>query len=720
MKRLAKLVTTRSKSVLYGFIALVALSTIFGIQSFGSLKGGGYEDPTSDSARVTSLLSTEFKIDQPELVAILDFGRSADDPLSQTVATAFADRLNEYPEVEKLDSYYSSGKPASLKSTDGTAVYFFINLDDKINQAQVATAMQDEFGGGFNEASVYLAGMVAVTSELNAMISSDLALAETIALPIMLLLMIFVFGSLIAAGLPLMVGALSIIGSFFFVWVATLFTDTSVFSANLITGMGLGLGIDYALLMVNRFREEREAGSNVSEAVEKMVLTAGRTVLFSGLTVAIVLGSMAIFPQYFLKSMAYAGVAVVGLSLASALFALPAALNLLGDRVNKFTLYKGAVKHQDEGIWADIARSVMQKPIRVLLVSVLALGSLVALGNGVQFGQVDDRILPRDNRVVAASNIIRERFEGREANPVEVLLKGASDDQVAEYAKALSADDFVKSVRTSEGYFEAGEQIAPANPFDPTKYAAGDYRRIVAIHDVESRGTSGLELTDRLRAIDTVGIDEVLIGGGAAVYTDSQKGIEHNLPTVLLWIIISTLVLLFLFTGSFILPIKAVLLNFLSLGATIGFLSWVFIGGHLQFLLGDFQVTGTIDTSSLVLIAVITFGLSMDYELFLLSRIKEQHDAGLSTTESVAMGLQKSGRIITAAALVLAVSFFAFVTSGVSIMKMMGLGIAFAVLLDATIIRALLVPALMRLFGNLNWWAPKWAKKIYRKIGLEH
>jgi RND superfamily putative drug exporter len=562
--------------------------------------------------------------------------------------------------------------------------------------------------------------MVAVTSELNAMISSDLALAETIALPIMLVLMIFVFGSLVAAGLPLMVGALSIVGSFFFVWVATLFTDTSVFSANLITGLGLGLGIDYALLMVNRFREERQAGSNVSEAVEKMVLTAGRTVLFSGMTVAIVLGSMAIFPQYFLKSMAYAGVAVVGLSLASALFALPAALNLLGDRVNKFTLYKGALEHQDEGIWADIARSVMQKPIRVLLVSVLALGSLVALGNGVQFGQVDDRILPRDNRVVAASNIIRERFEGREANPVEVLAKGASDDQVVEYAKALSADASIKSVRTSEGYFENGEQIAPANPFDPTKYAAGDYRRIVAIHDVESRGTSGLELTDRLRAIDTAGIDQVLIGGGAAVYTDSQKGIEHNLPTVLLWIVLSTLVLLFLFTGSFILPIKAVLLNFLSLGATIGFLSWVFIGGHLQFLLGDFQVTGTIDTSSLVLIAVITFGLSMDYELFLLSRIKEQHDAGLSTTESVAMGLQKSGRIITAAALVLAVSFFAFVTSGVSVMKMMGLGIAFAVLLDATIIRALLVPALMRLFGNLNWWAPKWAKKIYRKIGLEH
>jgi len=224
----------------------------------------------------------------------------------------------------------------------------------------------------------------------------------------------------------------------------------------------------------------------------------------------------------------------------------------------------------------------------------------------------------------------------------------------------------------------------------------------------------------KLRGLDASAFDEVLIGGSAAVYTDSQQGIERNLGPALAWLVLSTFVLLFLFTGSILLPIKAVLLNFLSLSATIGFLAWVFGGGHLKEVLGDFQVTGTLDTSTLVLISVLTFGLSMDYELFLLSRIKEEHEAGASTTDSVANGLQKSGRIITAAALVLAVSFIGFISSGVSMIKMMGLGIAFAIILDATIVRALLVPALMRLFGSANWWAPKWAKKIADKAGFAH
>ena len=273
-------------------------------------------------------------------------------------------------------------------------------------------------------------------------------------------------------------------------------------------------------------------------------------------------------------------------------------------------------------------------------------------------------------------------------------------------------------VRTNVGVFADGVQLYPYSPADPTVYKASGYTRIVAVHNVESRSTDGLDLTKSIRAVDGSAFDQVLVGGSAAVYTDSLQGIERSLPWALGWIVLATLILLFLFTGSFLLPLKAVLLNFMSLGATIGFLSWVFIGGQLKFLLGDFQTTGTIDTSSLVLIAVLTFGLSMDYELFLLSRIKEQHDAGLDTTESVALGLQKSGRIITAAALVLGVSFISFITSGVSIMKMMGLGIAFAVLLDATVVRALLVPALMRLFGKANWWAPKWAQAVYRKIGL--
>ena len=718
MKNLAKFVLGHSKLVLFGFIGLVLASSILGFQAFGLLKGGGYDNPNADSTKVTQLLSSEYNIDQAEVVAILDFPRSADDPLSQTVGTAFTGAIKKIKSVSSVECYYSRGHAPALKSTDGTAVYYFINLDDKAAQAKAVDDLQAEFGSGFNDAAVYFAGMAAVTSELNTIIKDDITLAEAIAVPVLIVLMLFVFGSLIAAGLPLMVGGLAIVGSFFFIWLSAQFTDTSVFGINLITGMGLGLGVDYALLMVNRFREERQTGMDVSAAVERTLMTAGRTVLFSGFTVAIVLGSMFLFPQYFLRSMGYAGLVVVVLALAASLLALPAALNLLGDRVNKFVVYKGAVKQVNDGIWADIARSVMAKPVRVVLVAVLGLGSLMALGTGVQFGQVDDRVLPANNRVVLATNVIRDRFEGREASPVEFLLKGATDSEVEAYAKKISKVSHVVQVRTNVGVFADGAQLYPYSPADPTVYKASGYTRIVAVHNVESRSTDGLDLTKSIRAVDGSAFDQVLVGGSAAVYTDSLQGIERSLPWALTWIVLATLILLFLFTGSFLLPLKAVLLNFMSLGATIGFLSWVFIGGQLKFLLGDFQTTGTIDTSSLVLIAVLTFGLSMDYELFLLSRIKEQHDAGLDTTESVALGLQKSGRIITAAALVLGVSFISFITSGVSIMKMMGLGIAFAVLLDATVVRALLVPALMRLFGKANWWAPKWAQAVYRKIGL--
>ena len=573
MKNLAKFVLGHSRLVLFGFVALVLASSILGFQAFGLLKGGGYDNPSSDSTQVTKLLASEYNIDQAEVVAILDFPRSADDPLSQTVGSAFTGAIKKIKSVSSVESYYSRGHAPALKSTDGTAVYYFINLDDKAAQAKAVDDLQAEFSSGFNDAAVYFAGMAAVTSELNTIIKDDITLAEAIAVPVMIVLMLFVFGSLIAAGLPLMVGGLAIVGSFFFIWLSAQITDTSVFGINLITGMGLGLGVDYALLMVNRFREERQTGIDVTAAVERTLMTAGRTVLFSGFTVAIVLGSMFLFPQYFLRSMGYAGLVVVVLALAASLFALPAALNLLGDRVNKFVVYKGAVKQVEDGIWADIARSVMAKPVRVVLVAVLGLGSLMALGTGVQFGQVDDRVLPANNRVVLATNVIRDRFEGREASPVEFLLKGATDSEVEAYAKKISKVSHVVQVRTNVGVFADGAQLYPYSPADPTVYKAGGYTRIVAIHNVESRSTDGLDLTKSIRAVDASAFDQVLVGGSAAVYTDSLQGIERSLPWALGWIVLATLILLFLFTGSFLLPLKAVLLNFMSLGATIGFLS---------------------------------------------------------------------------------------------------------------------------------------------------
>ncbi|MFM1954479.1 MAG: hypothetical protein RL118_670 [Actinomycetota bacterium] len=718
MKRLAKYVISHSKTVLFGYVALIALSSIWGFQAFAGLKGGGYDDPNSESAKVSQILEAEFDVKSADLVGIIDFGSPADDTSNQLLTKRFMEELSGTDGVEKVESYYDLGQPASLKSNDGKAVYFFGYLSEDQSQSKTAGRIADAYADGFEGATVYVAGFAAVTGELNHSIETDIITAESIAVPITIVLLLFVFGSLVAAGLPLLVGGLAIVGSFFAVWVATQVTETSIFSVNLITGLGLGLGIDYALLMVNRYREERKRGRDIREAVATTVETAGRTVLFSGLTVALVLLAMYFFPQYFLRSLALGGVAVVVLSVTGAIIALPAAMRLIGDGVNRLKVIRGDLAPKDHGMWSNVARFVMRRPVAILLVAVFALGGLTALGSCAKFGQVDDRILPADNRVVVANNEARTRFSGREASPLEIVVTGASDDQLLAYTHDLSQVADIVRVQSPLGITEDGK-LDPGYAPMFAGFVAGEHQRVQAVGDVEPRSPEGAALVDAVRAIEHDGF-EVQVGGSAAIYNDSQKGIENNLPLAVLWIVGATLLLLFLFTGSVLLPIKAVLLNFLSLGATLGFLTWVFMEGHLQWLIGDFTVTGTIDSSTIVLIAVVAFGLSMDYELFLLSRIKEQHDAGHGTTDSVAVGLQRSGRIITAAALVLAVSFIGFVSSGVSIIKMMGLGIAFAILLDATIVRALLVPALMRLFGELNWWAPRWLKLLHKRFGLDH
>ena len=727
MRPLTNFVIARSKLSLFGFIGLILLSLIGGVQAFGNLSGGGYTNPGSDSAKVAGILVNDFKLNEPEVVLIADMGRSVDDPESAEIADRVTYALEQVEGVDSVSSYYSLGSPASLRSTDGKATYFFVELDPKASMTEVSGVIQDKFTGENYGATLYVVGVGAVTSEVNHTIEADLIKAESVALPLVMLLMIFVFGSVVAAGLPLMIAVLTILGSFFFIWLSSLITETSTFSVNLVTGLGLGLGIDYALLMVNRYREQRQQKQEVAKAVEVTMLTAGRTVFFSGLTVGLVMVGLNFFPQTFLKSFAMAGVVSVGLAVAAALIALPATLNLLGDRLEKWPLFKHRPT-KDVGFWSKLAVFVMKRPVAIILVSVVALGSLAGLGANIKLGLIDDRILPPDNRVVVATDQIRERFSGREGSPVEIMVKSSNEEQITSFATKLSNQKDIVRVQTSEGVFTKIEMpdgsmsdgmLVPGTETLFTDYKGDTWTRIVVIADVEPRSPAGEEMTLSLRE-QSNGFSEILIGGSAASYTDSLLGITNNLPWAALWIVLTTLILLFLFTGSLLLPIKAVLLNFLSLFATLGFLVWVFMDGNLKWLLGDFATPGTIDSSSLVLVAVIAFGLSMDYELFLLSRIKEQHDLGLNTRDSVALGLQRSGRIITTAALVLAFSFAAFATSGVSIMKMLGLGIAFAVLLDATVIRALLVPALMRLFGNANWYAPKWMLWIQKKVGLEH
>jgi RND superfamily putative drug exporter len=399
------------------------------------------------------------------------------------------------------------------------------------------------------------------------------------------------------------------------------------------------------------------------------------------------MASLLAFPLNFLKSFGYAGIAVISLAVLAALIPLPALLAILGHRVDKGVIRKAGIVPKEDGRWAHTARVVMKRPVPVVIGSLLVLGILAAPITNIAFSQVDARVLPKSDPAAIASAVIEDRFTGLEGTPIEVVIPNGA-------GRESEINTFLTSVQGVDGISRVGE----------LEYFGSDVR-VQVISNQASRTLESQRIINEIRDLSVP--EGTLIGGVAADYTDSQNGIARALPWALGWIALSVFILIFIFTGSIILPIKAVLLNALSLIATLGTITWIFIDGNLKWLVGDFAVTGTVDTGSVILVAVVVFGLSMDYELFLLSRIREEHLDGKSNIESVANGLQRSARIITAAALLLAVVFAAFMTSGVTSIKMLGFGVAFAVLLDATLVRALLVPALMRLFGERNWWAPK-------------
>ena len=407
------------------------------------------------------------------------------------------------------------------------------------------------------------------------------------------------------------------------------------------------------------------------------------------------MASLLFFPLEFLKSFGYAGVAVITFAVIGAVIALPALLAVLGEKVDKGVIRKSAITPKEDGRWAHTARNVMQRPVPVVIACLVVLGIMAAPVTNISFAQVDSRVLPASNPAAIASQIVDTRFDGLIGSPIEVVVPNG----VGREGEVTSFLDKVKNV---EGIVRVG--------------AIETYKqdiRVQVISSVPSRSTDSMNVIHDIRDLEQPA--GTLIGGAAADFTDSQDGIARTLPLALGWIALTVLILIFIFTGSIILPIKAVILNALSLVATLGAITWIFIDGHLKWLVGDFTVTGTLDTGSVILVAVVVFGLSMDYELFLLSRIREEHLSGKSNVESVAVGLQRSARIITAAALLLAVVFASFMTSGVTSIKMLGFGVALAVILDATLVRALLVPALMRLFGERNWWAPKWMQKFTLK-----
>jgi RND superfamily putative drug exporter len=689
-EKLGHLVVRRRKSMLAFFVIGILTAGTVGSLVFSRLDSGGYSDPNSDSYQVYNYLHDTLKIADPNVVVVVDSGDSPiNDPAIAAKARLLEAEMAKVSGVTKTLSYWSAGGEKTLAAKDGKAAYILV-----YSKAEAFTPESQEMGNYFQKnfdgirdgLTIYSGGIGVVGNAINEKISKDLAIAEAISIPLTFILLVLVFGAMVASAMPLIVGVSAILGAFFILYLISLITSVSIYALNLTTGMGLGLGIDYALLMVNRFREELHRGKSVEDSIVGMMSSAGKTVFYSGLTVLVTLLSLTFFPLPFLKSFGYAGVSVVAIAVAGALFGLPPILALLGNKVDKGVIRKSAITHKDDGRWAQTARLVMKRPVAVVLVSLIILGVLAAPIKNIAFSQGDSRILPASNPAAVATALQESRFASNIATVDFVIVNGAG--------KENEISNYIEEVKKVSGI------VSVSNP-----QAIGNDVRVVAYESMLPRSPEAQKLIHDLREIDAP--QGTLIGGAAADYTDSQDAIANTLPWALGWIAISVLILLFVFTGSIILPIKAVLLNVMSLTATLGVLTWVFVDGHLQWLVGSFTVTGSLDTSIGILIAVVVFGLSMDYELFLLSRIREEHLLGKSNVESVATGLQRSARIITAAAVLLAVVFAAFITSGVTSIKTMGFGVAFAVLLDATLIRALLVPALMRLLGERNWWAPK-------------
>jgi RND superfamily putative drug exporter len=727
LARLAPFLVRRRRLVLVVSLLLLVVAGAYGGGVVERLTSGGFTDPGAESSRATSVIEETFGTGEPELVLLATApSGSVDDPAASAAGNELTAALLAEPGVAEAASYWSLGNPPPLRSEGGDRALVLVGLaGDEDDQDLTTKRLRETYEGDRGALVVEAGGQAAVFDEVGHTIESDLLRAELIALPITMVLLVLVFGSVVAASLPLLVGVIAVMGTFVALNVIAGLTDVSIYALNLTTALGLGLAIDYSLFMVSRFREELAEGRATGDAVVRTVRTAGRTVLFSAGTVAISLAALLVFPLTFLRSFAYAGIAVAAMAAVAAVVVLPALLAALGPKVNALRVLRRPVRTDtSSGPWHRIATAVMRRPLPVATAAVALLLFLGAPFTGIRFGLPDDRVLPPGNDVRATQDVLREEFAGDETGAVEVVALGTGDPaarttDVDAYAVELSTLEGVARVDALTGTYIAGVKVAEATPAN-ARFAATDATWFNVVPSIEPMSAEGEALVRSVRTLGTAPSDEVLVGGRPAELVDSKASLFSRVPFAIGIIAVTTFVVLFLMFGSILVPIKALVLNVLSLTATFGAMVWIFQDGKLAGTLG-FTATGTIDTAMPILMFCIAFGLSMDYEVFLLSRIKEEHDKGADTTTSVAVGLERTGGIVTAAAVLMSVVFLAFGTSGVSFMKMFGIGLALAVLMDAFVIRATLVPAFMKLAGDANWWAPAPLRRLHDRIGLsEH
>ena len=717
-ERIAELVIRRSRLVLVVAVVAVALMGVLGAGAFGKLLGGGYDDPSSASSRAAKVIDRKFGGETNLVLLVSATEGRVDGTPAERSGRALVAALKKERHLENVISFWDTSSP-DLRSKDGREAVVLAHVKgNDTERDENAKSVIDAYAGPYEDSlTVRAGGGAAVTSEMGSQSAKDLVLAESIAVPLTLVLLLLVFGSAVAALLPLAIGTIAIAGTFAELFLLGSVTDVSVFAVNLTTALGLGLGIDYALLMISRFREQLATGASVDDAVRRTVSTAGRTVAFSAATVAAALAALLVFPQYFLRSFGYAGVGVVVIAAVSTLFVMPALFVVLGHRVNGGRL-PWANRGRSETrapLWGRLARTVMRRPaltaLPVLAVLLLAASPLL----GITFGTPDERVLPEDAASRQVSAVLREKFNGSDDAALHVVIDSpVRKSSLGLYASRLSGLKGVVRVESSTGTYAEGQPTAT----DPGNPALGrpDAQQINVVSTLTPKSDAAQSLVREVRAVAVPAGTQPLVGGVDAVLVDSKHSVGSRLPLAVALVALTTFLLLFLFTGSVVQPLRALLLNMISLGATLGVMTWIFQDGHLSSVLGF--TAQPMDVSMTVLMFCIAFGLSMDYEVFVTSRIKELHNQGADNESAVTNGLGHTGRIVTAAACLLAVSFFAFGTAKLSFMQLFGLGSGLAILIDAVAVRGVLVPAAMRLLGRSAWYAPGFLRRFHARFGL--
>jgi RND superfamily putative drug exporter len=715
--RLGEMIVRRARLVLVLAILAVLGAGALGVGAFGKLQDGGFTPPKAQSTLAANLIDQRFGGDPNLLFVVTAHGGSVDDPAVASAGRRLEAALRDHENVTNVMSYWGT-HGRQLKSDDGRYAVVLAHVTG--NDAQAAKAAKtiiNELATSGPLVTVQAAGPLGVGNDIDKEVMKGLALAESIAIPLTLLLLLVVFGGIVSALLPLAIALIAIIGTFAELFILGSMTKVSIFATNITTALALGLAIDYALLSVSRYREELARGRSVREAVVRTVETAGRTIVFSASAVAAALAALLVFSPFFLRSLAYAGIGVVVISAVSSTVVLPALLMVLGRRVNAGKLPRLKVTEARKSLrWGRVAAGVMRRPlIYATPIVVLLLIGASRLPH-VSFATPDDRVLPHSSQSRQAGDILRANFGGDSTATVNIVTTGAVPQRpLGAYAQLLSALPSVGQVDSSAGRYAAGTRVGAATGAGLSRHGA-EQLIVTMKSGLDPESLAAQHLVKAVRAAPAPPGVRTLVGGTTARLVDAKQAISDRLPLAMLLVTITTFVLLFLFTGSLIQPLRALVFNALGLSAILGAMVYVFQDGHFASLLGI--APRPLDTSMPVLLFCIAFGLSMDYEVFLISRIKELHDAGMPTREAVTEGLGHTGRIISTAAALIAVSFFSFAVSGVSFAKFFGIGAGLAIVIDATLMRGILVPASFRLLGERAWYAPRFLRRVHGRVGL--